>query len=523
MTGQLSGVDAGRIAADEVSASSAPPVLELREIRKSFNHVEVLHDVDLLVRPGEIHGLVGANGAGKSTLMKILNGVYTADAGRIVIDGHEVAYADPTGARAQGIAMVFQEFSLVPTMTVAQNLFLAREPMLGPVLVDDAAAERRAAAIFAELGVDIPPRAEVGSLPVGRRQLIEIAKALSADARILILDEPTASLSHTEIEILFALMRRLRDRGIAIIFISHHLQELAAVCDRVTVLRDGRVALAERLDRVTLGDIIAAMVGSEIAAQATLPDAPEPLGEPVLEVRSLRWSDRVRDVSFTLHRGEILGIAGLLGSGRTELLTALFGVRRPDGGEVRLHGRVVSIRDPADAIRAGMSLVPEDRRREGILPDESIRMNVLLPIWTRLTRGPLIDDRRGGRIVTDLVTRLQVHMTGIEQTVRRLSGGNQQKVVVAKALSSEPSLLLLDDPTVGIDVQAKRDLAAAIRRIAESGNAVLLVSSEFEELAALCDRVLVLSRGSVVGELDRRRGDEISEASLLRAVQETAA
>jgi ribose transport system ATP-binding protein len=509
------------------AAEAAPivepaPVLELHGIRKSFNKVEVLHGVDLVALPGEIHGLVGANGAGKSTLMKILNGVYQADEGRILIDGAEVAYADPLGARAHGIAMVYQEFSLIASMTVAQNLFLTREPRMAGLLIDDAEVEKRAHTIFAELGVDIDPRAILGSLPVGRRQLVEIAKALSTDARILILDEPTASLSHTEIEILFGLMRRLRERGIAILFISHHLQELSAVCDRVTVLRDGNVALAHRLSDVSLADIIAAMVGRDMAGDTAARAQPEAFGEPVLEARGLSWSDRVRDVSFTLHRGEILGIAGLLGSGRTELLTTLFGIRQPDAGEMRLHGRIVTLPNPGAAIRAGLSLVPEDRRREGMLPDESIRMNVLLPIWSRLTRGGFIDERRGRAIVTDLVTRLQVRMTGIEQTVRRLSGGNQQKVVVAKSLSSEPTILLLDDPTVGIDVQSKRDLETAIRRIAGSGSGVLLVSSEFEELAALCDRVLILRRGSVVGELDRRRGDEISEASLLHAVQTAA-
>ncbi len=522
MSEQLSGAEATLLAATDIVVASGPPVLEMREIRKAFNGVEVLHAVDLVVRLGEVHGLVGANGAGKSTLMKILNGVYRADAGRIIIEGREAVYADPLGARAHGIAMVFQEFSLIPTMTVAQNLFLTREPRTARFLVDDAEAEERTRAIFAELGEEIAPGTLVEQLPVGRRQLVEIAKALASDARILILDEPTASLSRNEIEILFALVRRLRDRGIAVIFISHHLQELAELCDRVTVLRDGIVALVDRLDQVTLGDIIAAMVGTPMGAEAER-GAPEPLGEPVLEVTGLNWKGRLHDVTFTLHRGEILGVAGLLGSGRTELLTTLYGIRQADAGDVRLHGQHVAFGDPNAAIRAGLSLVPEDRRREGILPDESIRMNVLLPIWARLTRGPFIDDGRGRAIVADLVDRLQVRMTSIEQTVRRLSGGNQQKVVVAKSLSSAPSILLLDDPTPGIDVQSKRDLAAAIRRIAAEGSAVLLVSSEFEELAALCDRVLVLRQGSVVGELDRRRGDEISESSLLHAVQDAAA
>jgi ribose transport system ATP-binding protein len=418
----------------------------------------------------------------------------------------------------QGIAMVFQEFSLIPTMTVAQNLFLTREPRTAGLLVDDREAESRTRRVLEALGVDIPPRAVVAALPMGRRQLVEIAKALTMDARILILDEPTASLSHTEIDVLFGLVRRLRDRGLAIIFISHHLQELAAICDRVTVLRDGSVVLDDALERASLAHIITAMVGAGIAPEETPGDARE-IGEPLLEVRGLTWADRVHDVSFTLRRGEILGIAGLLGSGRTELLTTLFGIRRPDAGEVLLRGSPVTFGDPASAIRAGLSLVPEDRRREGILPDESIRMNILLPIWRRLARGPLIDDVQGRGIVADLIERLQIRATSMDQVVRRLSGGNQQKVVAAKSLSSQPVILLLDDPTVGIDVRSKRELGTAIRRIAASGSGVVLASSEFEELAALCDRVLVLRRGQVVDELDRSLGHEISEGALLHAVQ----
>ena len=507
---------------DGAAARGSAPALELRHIRKSFSGVEVLHDVSLEVWRGEVHGLVGANGAGKSTLMKIVNGVYPADSGEIAIDGRQVHFHGPAEARALGISMVFQEFSLVPTMTVAQNLLLGREPRrAGGILIDDTEAERRSREILDELAVEISPSALVGSLPVGHRQLVEIAKALLINAKIVILDEPTASLSSAEIQRLFALIRRLRDLGVAIVFISHHLQEVAAVCDRITVLRDGRVALTDRLANVTIDKVITAMVGtSTTAADEGALRAVTP-GEPLLEVADLTWGDRLHSVSFSVRRGEIVGIAGLLGSGRTELLTSLFGVRRPGTGQVRVHGRPLRGANPRAAIRGGLSLVPEDRRREGLLPEASIYMNVLLPVWHRLTRWGFIDDTRGRAIVTNLITRLKVRASGVDQRVSQLSGGNQQKVVFAKALSSEPSVLLLDDPMVGVDVQSKHELRGAVRAIASRGSAVLLASSEFDELAALCNRVLILHRGSVVGELDRARGDEITEESLLRAVQET--
>ncbi|MDQ4043976.1 MAG: sugar ABC transporter ATP-binding protein, partial [Chloroflexota bacterium] len=376
-------------------------------ITKSFANNRVLHGVDFELKQGEVHALVGGNGAGKSTLMKILEGVYTPDGGQIEIAGRPVAIRSIDDARALGIGMVFQEFSLIPTMTVAQNVFLTREPRNHLGMIDDREIERRTQAIFAEMGETIDPRAQLGDLSTGYWQLTEIAKALAQDSRVLILDEPTASLTATETHSLFALIRKLKARGISIIYISHRMEEIFEIADRVTVLRDGRRVVTEETSNLTMPHLIDHIVGQSMEhAFAWQERTVDRSGEPLLEVENIVAGTRVRGMSFDLFRGEILGIAGLMGSGRTELARALFGIDRIERGTVRIEGRPVTIRSPEDAIAAGLSLVPEDRRQQGLVLDHSVKHNLLLPLLQRLRRGGLIDDARGDQLTASYVTSL---------------------------------------------------------------------------------------------------------------------
>jgi ribose transport system ATP-binding protein len=495
-------------------------ILEARRISKSFNNVQVLHGVDFTLARGEVHGLVGQNGAGKSTLMKILNGVYTKDDGQLLVAGQEVEYDSPLGARQHGISMVFQELSLISSLNVAQNVFLTREPRTRGFLVDDKCCERRTKEILNELGVDIDPRATVEGLSIGSRQIVEIAKALSQEAKILILDEPTASMSHHEVETLFAVIERLKASGISIVYISHHLRDLLQICDRVTVLRDGRGVFTKDVSETDMAEVIRAMLGgsmdSSMAWTGTPVDRNQP---PVLKVQHLSYGKHLVDVSFDLWQGEVLGIAGLLGSGRTELLNTVMGVDRKDRGEVILRGERVRVRDPKDALDLGMALVPEDRRNQGLILEHSVKENILLPRWEALSRMGLIDERAADTVANGFVRDMNINTSGLAQTVKFLSGGNQQKVVISKSLSISPSIMFLNDPTFGIDIESKYDIMQTVREFANAGHAVIFISSEFEQLAALCDRVLVMCKGQLTGELDRSRGDVITEQSLLGAIQ----
>ena len=502
-------------------ADAAEPavVLAARGIRKSFSGVEVLHGVDFTLRRGEVHGLVGQNGAGKSTLVKIIDGAYAGDAGEIEVDG--VARSAGSGeAHRRSIAMVFQEFSLIPTMPVAHNIMLAHEPIGRLRLIDDREARRRTVAALARLGADIDPDAMVEELPVGARQLVEIAKAISRDASILILDEPTASLAAAEIQTLTEAIRMLTAEGISVIYISHHLDEVVAICDRITVLRDGVVTMSADTAEVTLPTVIEHMLGRSL--ERVLSYEAHDLdrsGPPLLRASGLRTA-RLAGISFELHGGEILGVAGLLGSGRSELMLAIFGVDRLDAGTIAIHGREVEIRSPRDALDAGIALIPEDRARAGLVRDHSVAHNILMAAWPRFVRAGIIDDRAANAAAGTLVERLQIRTQGLDQEVRNLSGGNQQKVVVARNLSIDPSVLLLDDPTVGVDVGSKREILEQVRSLAGQGKGILLVSSEFEELSGVADRVLVMRDGAVLRVLDRAAGDDMSEGALSRAVQE---
>jgi ribose transport system ATP-binding protein len=503
-----------------IDGSVSPVALAARGIRKSFSGVEVLHGVDFTLHRGEVHGLVGQNGAGKSTLVKIIEGAYSGDAGEIHLDGVPSTRLGPGESRRRGIAMVFQEFSLVPSMPVGHNILLTREPTGRFGLIDDGELRRRARAALARIGADIDPDRPLEELPVGSRQLVEIAKAISQEASILILDEPTASLSAEEIEVLTGAIRLLTADGISVIYISHHLDEVVAICDRVTVLRDGVVTLVAETADVTLSTIIESMLGRSLESVLTYETHEvDRTGLPRLRVTGLRNS-RLKDVSLELRRGEILGVAGLLGSGRSELMRALFGVDRVDAGTIELDGRPVEIRSPADALAAGIALIPEDRARAGLVREHSVVDNTLMAAWRRFARTGFIDDRAARAAAGGLVDQLRIRTTGLDQEVKRLSGGNQQKVVVAKNLSVGPSVLLLDDPTVGVDVGSKREILMEVRALAARGNGILLVSSEFVELSGVADRVMVIRDGAIERILDRAAGDDLSEAALSRAVQE---
>jgi ribose transport system ATP-binding protein len=499
-----------------------PVALAARGIRKSFGGVEVLHGVDFTLLKGQIHGLVGQNGAGKSTLVKIIDGAYSCDEGEIEVNGTPMA-SRPGGARKRDIAMVFQEFSLIPQMSVGHNILLTREPKGRLRLVDDRELGRRAAAALARVGADVHPEWLVEDLPVGSRQLVEIAKALSQNASILILDEPTASLTATEARALMTAVRRLASEGIAVIYISHHLNEIMGICDQVTVLRDGGVTLSAPTAGTTLSAIIENMLGRSLENALTYQDHDvDRTGQPLLRVAGLT-NDRLRDLTFDIHRGEIVGVAGLLGSGRSELMRAVFGIDRIMAGSIEVDGRRITVRGPRDALDAGIALVPEDRARAGLVREHSVWQNALMAAWKQFSRAGLVDDGAARRVASDFVERLIIRTTGLDQTVKDLSGGNQQKVVVAKNLSVRPQVLLLDDPTVGVDVGSKREILIQVRALAAAGNGILLVSSELEELSGVADRVLVVRDGAIVRTLDRSAGDDLSEAALSRAVQEEEA
>ncbi|WP_363325920.1 sugar ABC transporter ATP-binding protein [uncultured Pseudokineococcus sp.] len=472
-------------------------------IRKSFDRVPVLTDVDLEVLRGEVHALAGGNGAGKSTLMKILQGVYSKDSGSIEVDGRPVELTSTHDARAVGIGMVFQEFSLVPTLTVAQNIALGAEPLRAG-LIRDRAAVARAREVFAQMEVDVDPTATLGRLGTAYWQLTEIAKALAQDARVLIMDEPTASLARHEADNLFELVGRLRSRGISVVYISHRMDEVFRIADRITILRDGRRLLTERLSDLTPAQVVAGIVGQETTGEMSYRErAARPVSDdgsdavPALELRGVTAGPRVQDISLSVAPGEIVGLAGLMGSGRTELARAVFGIDPITAGQVLVRGRAVRLGDPRQAIAAGIAMIPEDRRAQGLVLDHSVRDNLLLPLLSRFTRGPLVDDRSARKAARALVERFRVKVADDSKAVRRLSGGNQQKVVIAKWLGTGPAVLVMDEPTAGVDIGTKTEILETIRGLADEGVGVLVISSEYPELLAVSDRVVVLREGSV--------------------------
>jgi ribose transport system ATP-binding protein len=482
-------------------ATATAPILEMRAIDKRFPGVHALADVSMDVLPGEVHALVGENGAGKSTLMKILAGVYVADGGEIVYKGEPYAPRTPGAARDAGIVTIYQELNLVPVLSVTENMFMGMELTRGPFL-DWPAMHRRSRELLASrLHLDIDPRIAVGRLGVGQQQMVEVAKALLHEADIIIMDEPTASLSLREIADLFTIVRELKSHGVSTIFISHHLDETFELSDRTTVLRDGRLVATLSTSELDTQSLIQLMVGRDLAAHD--PKRPAPIGDEILRVEGLTRLGVFEDVSFSVRTGEIVGIAGLVGAGRTEVVRAIFGADPVDRGQVHVDGKPVSIRNPRDAIDHGIALLTEDRKSQGLVLIFDVRENITLPLLGRLTRGPLTDKGREREIAAGFIDRLAIKASSQEQLALNLSGGTQQKVVLSKWLAAKARVIIFDEPTRGIDVGAKAEIYEIMNELVAQGDAIVMVSSELPEILAMSDRILVMQGGRVRGELDR--------------------
>ncbi|MCJ7710416.1 MAG: sugar ABC transporter ATP-binding protein [Chloroflexi bacterium] len=481
------------------------PRVELRGISKRFAATAALTDVSMDLQAGEIQALVGENGAGKSTLVKILAGVHQPDAGTIALNGAPTLIHGPAQSRALGIAVVHQEPRLFPDLSVAENVFIGHAPSGRLGSIDWRGMRRAAQELFAELDVQFDVGAPVRGLSMADQQLIEIAKALSVDASVLILDEPTASLSAHEVDRLFTIVRRLRDRGVAILFVSHRLDEVFALCDRATVFRDGRHVVTMPTAELTTADLIRHMVGRTVSL---FPKVENPIGELLLEVTGLTRVGVFRDVGFSVRAGEIVGLAGLVGAGRSEVARVLFGIDRRDGGEVRIGGKLVEFATPSAAMHEGIAYLPEDRHQQGLVLDFTIAQNVTLPILPRLFPRLLIRAGTERRVATEHTEQFNVRMTGVDQEAGALSGGNQQKVVLAKWLASGPRVLILDEPTRGIDIGAKVEVHRLISELAASGLAIILISSDLPEILAMSDRIIVLHEGRVTAEIPRDRATQ---------------
>ena len=481
-------------------------ILTMKDIDKSFPGVHALDHVNLEIRKGEVHALMGENGAGKSTLMKVLTGIYSKDSGTITFEGKEVEFSNPREAQDAGIVIVHQELNMMNHLTVAQNIFIGREMMNGK-LINDAKMNREAAKLFEQLNIEIDPTEKMGNLTVGKQQMCEIAKAISHEAKVIIFDEPSAALTESEIEELFKIIRDLRQRGMGIVYISHRMDEIKVITDRVTVMRDGGYVGTLITKESTKDDIIKMMVGRVIyedpKTESNVPkDAPV-----VLKVEHLNAGKMVRDVSFELHKGEILGFSGLMGAGRTETARALFGADPKDGGEIYVNGTKVDIKNPMDAVKCGIGYLSEDRKRYGIVVQKSVAENSTMADLDDYMSGIFINKKKENEVAQKYVKQLKTKTPGVDQLVVNLSGGNQQKVVIAKWLIRNCDILIFDEPTRGIDVGAKSEIYQLMNELVAEGKSIIMISSEMTEILRMSDRIVIMCEGRKTGELD------ISEAT----------
>ncbi|MGI6763984.1 MAG: sugar ABC transporter ATP-binding protein [Anaerovoracaceae bacterium] len=489
-------------------------ILEMKNIHKRFGGVHALCNVNLTLRSGEIHALVGENGAGKSTLMKILIGLYKPDSGEIVFDGKKVEFKSVKDAQDMGISMIFQEFNQVKVMTVMENIYLGREPRTKSGAVDFKKMYRDSKELLLKLGVDLDPQTYIRDLTVAKHQLVEIVKAISLNARIIIMDEPTSALSQKEIDYLHAMVRALRDQGKTIVYISHKMEEIFRICDTVTVLRDGRFIHTGKVSEISEKELIFMMVDRDVSE--LFPKQPSKIGEVILEVKNFTIPGKFHDISFQLRRGEILGVAGLMGAGRTELMEAIIGERQVSGGEIYLHGKKINNRIPGDAIARGIAMVPEDRKKNGVFLRLNVKNNILMSSFGKCMKGISICEKLENKYMDEYREKLDIKTSSPKQICQNLSGGNQQKVAVARVLNSEPEIIILDEPTRGIDVRTKSEIHRLMSALACTGKAVLMVSSELPEILGMSDRILVLHEGTMTGILDRSEAtaDKIMELAV---------
>jgi len=488
----------------------------MRGIDKRFAGIPALRSASLEVGPGEVHALIGQNGAGKSTMIKLLTGYYKRDAGEILFDGKPVSFTSPQEAQKAGISTIYQEINLVPYRSVTENICLGRERRRFGLL-DWSAMHHEAEALLARFNMRIDVRRPLMTYPTAVQQMVAIARAIGFDAKLVIMDEPTSSLDEKEVEVLFDVIRQLKAAGVSVIFVSHKLDELYAVCDSITIMRDGRTVRVAKMDELSKLDLVTTMLGRELTGVLHAHDrshAQNDAQEPLLKVDHLAVGRKVHDVSFDVRPGEIVGLAGLLGSGRTESARVVFGADKCEAGEVRFGGADIG-KEPAAAIQAGMGFLSEDRKLEGIIPDMSVRENLTLAIMPQLARRGIVDEARSREIVDRFIQRLGIRCSGPEQRIRELSGGNQQKVLLARWLCMNPRLLILDEPTRGIDVGAKAEILSLIRDLAGQGLGVLMISSELEEVVEAASRIFVLRDGHTVAEL---KGNAVTEEAVMAAM-----
>ena len=480
--------------------------IEMKGINKAFGSNQVLKDAGFVLEDGEVHALMGENGAGKSTLMKILTGVYTRDAGTVIVDGKEVVYKSPQEAEKAGIVFIYQELNVLFDLTVEENLFMGKEITKGFGICDKKAMRKKAQEAMDKMGVRIPINAVMSDLSVGQQQMVEICKALMVDAKVLIMDEPTAALTQSETEGLFKLIKSLRKKGVSIVYISHRMEEIFELCDRITILRDGTYVGTEKIKDINMDDIVRMMIGREIGERFPARDAK--IGKEMLRVEGLTKGKTFKDVNFSVKAGEVLGVSGLMGAGRTEIMHAIFGNLPFESGKIFIEGKEVTIKNAREAINAGIGFITEDRKTEGLLLEKSISENIALANLGKISDKSVVKKSKVDELVKKGIEEFHIKCFGPDHECNNLSGGNQQKVVFAKWVYTDPKILILDEPTRGVDIGAKKEIYSVINNLAAKGVAIILVSSELPEVLGMSDRIMVVHEGKITGIIDAKEADQ---------------